>query len=82
MIKAYHKVARYRWGLGWAGTHISSDLRQVISTLHTFEHAFEVFYNVEVTPAVHVTVNTQVVESAGKSRDTAVASGARLQVSF
>ena len=71
-----------RWGLGWAGTHISSDLRQVIRTLQTFEHAFEVFYNVEVTPAVHVTVNTQVVESAGKSRDTAVASGARLQVSF
>jgi carbohydrate-selective porin OprB len=34
------------------------------------------------TPAVHVTVNTQVVDSPVKSRDTAVATGARLQVMF
>ena len=72
------------WGVGWAGTHISSDLRGILGLrrLASFEHALEVFYNVEVTPAVHVTVNTQVVDSVVKSRDTAVATGARLQVMF
>ena len=72
------------WGLGWAGTHVSKDLREdaVFLDLDSFEHAVEAFYNVEVTPAVHVTVNAQVVDNPVKSRDTAVASGARLQVNF
>ena len=72
------------WGVGWAGTQISSDLRGItnLNKVNSYEHALEVFYNVEVTPAVHVTVNTQVVDSAVKSRDTAVATGARLQVMF
>ena len=72
------------WGVGWAGTHISNDLRGIanLRKLNAFEHAVEVFYNVEATPAVHVTVNTQVVDSPVKSRDTAVATGARLQVMF
>ena len=72
------------WGVGWAGTHISSDLRGILGLgrLASFKHAFEAFYNVEVTPAVHMTINTQVVDSVVKSRDTAVATGARLQVNF
>ena len=72
------------WGVGWAGTHLSSDLRRdtPFLNLDSFEHALEVFYNVEVTPAVHVTVNTQVVNSPEKSRDKAVDAGARLQVMF
>ena len=72
------------WGVGWAGTHISSDLRGIanLGKLNSFEHAVEGFYNIEVTPATHVTVNLQVIDSPVKSRDTAVASGARVQLSF
>jgi hypothetical protein len=42
------------WGVGWAGTHISSDLRGVtnLNKLDSYKHALEVFSNVEVTPAV------------------------------
>jgi hypothetical protein len=72
------------WGVGWAPTHISNDLRGIanLCKLNAFEHALEMYDNVEVTPAVHVTSNTQVVDSVVKSRDTAVATGARLQVMF
>ena len=75
-----------RWGLGWAGTHISSDLRNALGPLgrrlNSFEHAGEVFYNFQVTPAVHLTVNAQVIDSVVKATDTAFTIGTRLQVDF
>ena len=75
-----------RWGLGWAGTHISSDLRDDVGVLtidlDAFEHAFEAFYNIELTPAVHLTLNAQVIDSTASWIDTATTIGSRLQVDF
>jgi porin len=75
-----------QWGIGWAGTHISSDLRDDVGLLgielNSFEHAFEAFYNIQVTPAAHLTVNSQVIDPALKSLDTAFTLGARLQIDF
>lgn len=75
-----------QWGLGWAGTHISSDLRDDLSVLTVkiddLEHAFEAFYNIEVTPAIHVTLNAQVIDSVEPSVDTATTLGTRLQIDF
>ena len=75
-----------QWGLGWAGTHISSDLRDDVGLvdidLDSFEHAFEVFYNFQVTPATHFTVDAQLIDSTAKSVDTALTLGARLQIDF
>lgn len=75
-----------RWGLGWAGTHISSDLRDDVGLLgidiDSFEHAFEAFYNIEVTPAIHLTLNAQVIDSPAAVVDTATTVGSRLQVDF
>jgi len=75
-----------QWGLGWAGTHISGDLRQALSGLgrrpNEFEHAFEVFYNFAVTPATHVSLDLEVVDSVARSVDTAVVTGTRLQFDF
>jgi carbohydrate-selective porin OprB len=75
-----------QWGIGWAGTHISSDLRDDVRLLgidlNSFEHAFEVFYNFQVTPAAHLSVNGQVIDSALESLDTAYTLGARLQLDF
>ena len=75
-----------QWGLGWAGTHISSDLRDKTSfvgiDLDSLEHAFEVFYNIEVTPAIHLTLNAQVINSTATWIDTATTVGSRLQVDF
>jgi len=75
-----------QWGLGWAGTHISSDLRNDAGVLgedlDSFEHGFEAFYNVQVTPAVHMTLNAQVIDSVEPATDTAITLGTRLQVDF
>lgn len=75
-----------RWGLGWAGTHISSDLRDDADVLgievNEFEHAFEAFYNFEITPAVNLSFNVISVESADDSVDRSLTLGTRLQVDF
>jgi porin len=75
-----------QWGIGWAGTHISSDFRDDVGDLgidlNRFEHAFEAFYNFQVTPAAHLTVNAQVIDSVADSLDTGFTLGARLQLDF
>jgi hypothetical protein len=77
---------RDRWGLGWAGTHLSSDLRDDVALLGTdlnaFEHGFEAFYNIALTPATHVTANVQVIDSVDPAVDTAVVVGGRFQFDF
>jgi carbohydrate-selective porin OprB len=77
---------RDQWGLGWAGTHISGDLRNDLRTLgrrpNEFENAFEAFYNFAVTPAAHVSLDLQVIKSVSPSVDTAVAIGTRFQLDF
>jgi hypothetical protein len=75
-----------QWGIGWSGTHISSDLRDDTDLLgidlNSFEHAVEAFYNFQVTPASHLSVNAQVIDSVADSLDTAFTLGARLQLDF
>lgn len=75
-----------QWGLGWAGTHISSDLRDDVGLLtidlDSFEHAVEAFYNFQVTPAIHLTVDAEYIDSIATSVDTAFVLGARFQIDF
>ena len=75
-----------QWGLGWSGTHTSGDLRDDLEILGTkinsFEHAVEAFYNFQVTPAIHLTVNAQVIDGVQRSANTAFTLGTRLQVDF
>jgi len=77
---------RDQWGLGWAGSHISGDLRNDLSVLgrhpNEFENAVEVFYNFAVTPATHVTADVEVIKSAASAVDTAVVLGTRFQFDF
>lgn len=73
-----------QWGLGWAGTHISSDLRDAAELLgielDAFEHAVEAFYDFRLTPAIRLSLNAQMISSPVKSTDTAYTIGMRLQV--
>jgi carbohydrate-selective porin OprB len=77
---------RDRWGVGWSGTHISNDVRSLARILRkkldTLEHSFEAFYNFEVTPAAHLTMNVQVTDSTLESVDTSTAVSFRLQLDF
>ena len=71
-----------QWGIGWAGSHISSDLRDFPVDLRSWEHAGEVFYNFMLTPAAHLSLNTQVIRPADDTLDTAWTLGSRLQLDF
>jgi carbohydrate-selective porin OprB len=75
-----------QWGIGWAGTHISSDFRGLLGSfdadLDDMEHAFEAYYNFQLTPATHLTLNAQIIDSAAKSLGTAYTLGTRLQIDF
>ena len=71
-----------QWGIGWAGSHISSDLRDHPVGLRSWEHAGEVFYNFWLTPAAHLSLNTQVVRPSDDTIDTAWTLGSRLQLDF
>ncbi len=77
---------RDQWGLGWAGTHISSEVRNDLRVLgrsaNEFENAFETFYNFAVTPATHVSLDLEVIKSASPAVDTAVVIGTRVQFDF
>lgn len=86
------------WGVGWAGTHFSSDLRRDLEILgvdsEDFEHVIEAFYNIELTPAVHLTLDgqyildpfvSQILEGTGgsvSSDSSALVLGMRLQLDF
>ena len=74
------------WGIGWAGSHISSDFRDDASAfgsdLDDFEHGVEAFYNFALTPAAHLSGHVQWIDPANPASDDAVTLGARLQLDF
>jgi len=74
------------WGIGWAGSHISSDFRRDAGVLGVdvgdFEHVWEAYYQVAITPAVHASFHAQYLNSAKPSADDAVILATRLQVNF
>ena len=83
-----------RWGFGWAGTHFSRDFRDGLRSLssvstESFEHAFEMFYNIRVTPAIHFSLDVQYIldpfAEAFRLSETdnhAFVLGSRLQLDF
>jgi porin len=86
------------WGLGWGGTHLSSDLRkdlqlQGFKKPRSFEHVVEAFYNIELMGWAHLTFDLQfIVNPIGarlvsttesvKDDDLAIVLGSRLQIDF
>jgi len=82
------------WGLGWAGTHFSGEFRDDLGALNlnsdSFEHAIEGFYNIMLTPAVHVSLDAQYIinpfsdflADGGTGRQHAFVVGSRLQLDF
>jgi len=69
-------------GVGGAGSHIWDDLPDLNVGLRTWEHAVEAFYNFQLTPAAHLSLNSQFVRPASQSVDTAWTLGTRLQLDF
>jgi porin len=86
------------WGVGWGGSHFSSDLRSDledlgIQTLQAWEHVVEAFYNIEVVPWAHLSLDLQfIVDPLGAQAinttapvaddGLAIVLGSRLQIDF
>jgi porin len=74
---------RDTWGIGYYLANLNDDINPAFG-LHS-EQGFELFYNIEVTPWLHVTPDVQVIiNPAGgfQDRDVAVVYGLRAQMSF
>lgn len=75
-----------QWGLGYAATHLSSMLRKDLEKLHitftNFEHALEFFYNMELTPALHLSFHSKIIRPPLQSHDAALVIEAHLQADF
>ena len=48
----------------------------------TWEQGVELYYNIAVTPWLHVTPDLQIISPAGKSVDTTVVAGLRVKIDF
>jgi hypothetical protein len=73
-----------QWCIGWAGTHIYSDLRAdgalFGEDLDKLEQAVEVFYNFRLSSAIGLTINAQFIDSTLAAVDEAYTLGTRLQI--
>ena len=74
------------WGIGWAGSHISSDFRDFSGEFdldfEDFEHGVEAFYNFALTPAAHLSGHVQWINPIDSTKDDIVTLSARLQLDF
>ena len=76
-----------QWGLGYAATHISCMLRKALKEQQgilftNFEHAFEFFYDVEITPALNLSFHSKIIRPPLQSHDAALVIDARLRADF
>jgi len=80
-----------RFGIGWYCAHISDDLQSGLGAVGLRaqnEHGIELFYNIEITPSIHLTPDLQVIINPTatngnvNSDDHAVVFGLRLQMDF
>lgn len=83
-----------RFGVGWYFVHISSDLKDLLGDVRADpknEQGVELFYNLELTPAAHLTADLQFIIDPFRtrlplqnpdSRHLAIAGGLRLQIDF
>ncbi len=73
---------RDTFGIGFYLTDLSDQLPPRIERRVRGGKGFEIFYNVEALPWLHVTPDLQVLEPSSKRVDTAVVVGLRAQIAF
>ncbi|MHC4647672.1 MAG: carbohydrate porin [Planctomycetota bacterium] len=69
------------FGVGYYYLEISDELPKVISNRSEDTQGFEVFYNIEVTPWLHITPDFQIIDPA-QNVDTAYVAGVRVRIDF
>ncbi len=69
-------------GIGYVYNKLSDDRLLDAIGIDAQSSVWELFYNIELTPAVHLTLDAQLVESAFPGVDTATILGTSLQMRF
>ena len=70
------------FGVGYYYLAISDKLPRVIERRTQDEQGVELYYNVAVTPWLHITPDLQVIEPARENVDTTVVAGVRMKIDF
>jgi len=74
------------WGIGYTITHVSHNLRHDLKeqniVFNACEHAVEAFYNFQLSPALHLSFDAQVIKPPLCSRHTAFVLQSRLRMDF
>jgi porin len=70
------------WGVGYYYIDLSDELPPLLTSTVEDPQGFEVFYNIEVSPSVHITPDLQIVNPARSSFSTAVIAGVRIKIDF
>ena len=69
-------------GIGYVYNKLSDDRLLDVLGIAGSSSVWEAFYNIELTPAVHLTLDAQVAESAFPDIDTATILGTSMQIRF
>jgi porin len=70
------------FGVGYFYTSLSSELPRVVRRRFGDARGVEIYYNIEVTPWLHITPDIQIVDPSNKSVDKAVVFGVRAKIDF
>jgi porin len=70
------------WGVGYYYIEVSDKLPPLLKSVVDDPQGFEVFYNIEVSPSVHITPDLQIVNPARSDFSTAVIAGVRVVIDF
>ena len=71
------------YGVGYYYTQVSDQFGPILSRFIGDEQGVELYYNIEITPWMHLTPDLQIIEPGRKNfSDTAVVAGIRLRIDF
>ncbi len=70
------------WGVGYYYIRLSDKLPSALKSITEDPQGFEVFYNIEVSPSVHITPDLQIINPARSNFSTAVIAGCRIKIDF
>jgi porin len=70
------------FGVGYYYLDHSNEFSRMIENRITDEQGVEIFYNIEVTPWLHITPDIQIINPMLERADTAVVAGVRVKIDF
>lgn len=70
------------WGVGYFYTDISDEFPRIILNRFGDTQGFEAFYNIEITPWLHLSPDFQVIDPSNKQANIAYVTGFRVRMDF